>query len=374
MPAFSDPLDLIRQLSLVKVPPRFPDRARATLWAQLDLALPGGMKDRVALHIIEQAEAAGELRAGGVVLESSSGTLAEGLARVGCLKGYRVIIVTDPRMDPMTRHKLLALGAELDIVEHYAEPGGWQLSRLRRLKERLDSDPGAFWTQQYDNPGNLGSYAHLGGKLVEMLGSRIGALVAGVGSGGSLCGTAAALRPFVPDLRVIAVDAVGSVLFNQPDLPRLQSGHSNSIVPGNIHYSQIDEAHWLTDGEAFWGCRQLARSFGVFAGGSSGAAWIVASWVAEQLDADQQVVTIFPDRGDRYHGTIYNDVFLAEKGLLDTVPPPLPKSIRYGVDIADCWSRAELPHGPETAYYTVGAPATRDIARKLGLPVAESKP
>jgi cysteine synthase A len=92
--------------------------------------------------------------------------MAEGLARVGLLKGYRVIIVTDPRLDEMTAAKLRALGAELEIVDVYDPQGGWQSSRLRRLRQVLDSVPGAFWSCQYDNPGNAAAYRRLGGELV----------------------------------------------------------------------------------------------------------------------------------------------------------------------------------------------------------------
>src|SRR6202012_2168408 len=99
-------------------------------------------------------EAAGLLKPGGVIVESSSGTMAEGLARAGALKGYRVIIVTDPRIDALTSAKLRSLGAELEIVDSYEAVGGWQSSRLRRLQEILAAVPGGFWTRQYDNPGN----------------------------------------------------------------------------------------------------------------------------------------------------------------------------------------------------------------------------
>lgn len=367
MRAYPSILDLIRETRVVGIPPRFPDRARARLWAQLDLALPGGMKDRVALGIIEEAEADGRLQPGGVILESSSGTMAEGLARVGGLKGYRVIIVTDPRIDELTQAKLNALGAELEIVDHYDPQGGWQASRLRRLKEMVDAVPGAFWSCQYDNPANRGAYAHVGRDLVQALGSKIHALVGSVGSGGSLCGVGASLREQVPGLEIVAVDAVGSVLFHQPDKKRLQSGHGNSIVPGNIRYELIDEVHWVADGEAFHACRELARRGGVFGGGSTGAAWIVASWIAQQAEPDQEVVVILPDRGDRYYRTIYSDAYLEEHGLTGEVAADAPVEIEYGREVASRWSRARLPRGGRVPYFTPGARTTVEITRELGL-------
>lgn len=367
MRAYPSILELVRETRMVALSPRFPERARARLWAQLDLALPGGMKDRVALGIIEEAEADGRLQPGGVILESSSGTMAEGLARVGGLKGYRVVIVTDPRIDELTRAKLDALGAELEIVDHYDPRGGWQASRLRRLKEMVDAIPGAFWACQYDNPANRRAYAQVGRDLAQALGPKIHALVGSVGSGGSLCGVGASLREQVPDLEIVAVDAVGSVLFHQPDRKRLQSGHGNSIVPGNIRYELIDEVHWVADGEAFLACRELARRSGIFGGGSTGAAWIVASWVAQQAEPGEGVVVILPDRGDRYYRTIYSDAYLEEHGLTGQVAAGDPVEIEYGREVASRWSRARLPRDGRVPYFTPGARTTVEITRELGL-------
>jgi S-sulfo-L-cysteine synthase (3-phospho-L-serine-dependent) len=369
---FDSPLDLIRESSVVRIPPREASRAGAQLWAQLELGLPGGMKDRVALHMIEDAEARGELHPGDVIVESSSGTMAEGLARVAAVKGYRLIIVSDPRLDEMTRAKLQALGAELEIVETYDPVGGWQRPRLERLRQVMERWPRACWVKQYESPSNPAAYADVARAMVESLGPNIAALVGTVGSGGSLCGTARCLRRLLPRLKVVAVDAVGSVLFHQPNRTRLQGGHGNSVVPGNLDYRAIDEVHWVADGEAFGACRELARRTGIFAGGSSGAAYLVASWVAAQSGEEDHVVAIFPDRGDRYHGTIYSREFLAERGLADAVAGPEPQRIRYGVDVAESWSHADLPHG-QAPYHAADVRTTREIAEELGLLPVEAR-
>jgi cysteine synthase A len=233
----------------------------------------------------------------------------------------------------------------------------------------LTRNPGAFWPRQYDTPSNPGAYGdHMVTELVETLGSRIAALVGTVGSGGSLTGTAAALRKHLPDVRVVAVDAVGSVQFHQPNLPRLQSGHSNSIIAGNINYSVISEAHWLADGEVFNACHELARREGIFAGGSSGAAYTVASWVAEQYGPDKSVVCIFPDRGDRYGETIYSEKYLAQHELIGIEAAAQPERIRYGVDVARRWSWAPLPHDGSAPYHADDAGKSSDLTRALGLP------
>ncbi len=366
-------LDLMKDTPLVSLKGRARSRPRARLWAKLELAMPGQMKDRVALRAIEDAEAKGILQPGGLVVESSSGTLAEGLARVGAVKGYRVVIVTDPRIDEPTAAKLRALGAELEVVSNdsYDPVGGWQISRLRRLQEVLDQNPGAFWPRQYDTPSNPAAYSsQMADELVSELDSNIAAVVAAVGSGGSLCGTAAGLRQRMPGIRIVAVDAVGSVQFSQPNKHRLQSGHGNSIIPGNINYKVIDEVHWISDGEAFTACRELARREGIYAGGSSGAAYVVSSWMAERFGPDQNVVAIFPDRGDRYATTIYSDSFLAERGLnpIRDEADDEPRKIKYGVDVADRWSWAELPHDGQLPYHASDVKTSMQLTRELGLP------
>lgn len=364
----SSVLELMRDSPLVALRGRTVARPRARLWAKLDLALPGALKDRVALRMIESAEAAGVLKPGATIAESSSGTMAEGLARVGALKGYQVIIVTDPRIDPVSRAKLKALGAVLEVVEDFHPVGGWQRSRLERLRRVLEANPGAFWPQQYDSPDNAGAYERgMAEELLEDLGDRLGVLVATVGSGGSLCGTARRLRRELPNLRVVAVDAVGSALFNQPDRRRLQSGHGNSIVPGNIDYRVIDEVHWVSDGEAFNACRELAGREGIFGGGSAGAAYVVSSWIAETVGENLDVVVILPDRGDRYFETIYSDEYFSQHGLTGGEAASSPRSIRYGIDVADCWSRAELPHLGQVPYHAPEVRRTADLTRELGL-------
>ena len=361
-------LELMKESPLVALHGRSAESLRDRLWAKLELSLPGAMKDRVALRMVEDAEAAGVLAPGGTIVESSSGTLAEGLARVGALKGYRVIIVTDPRLDALTRAKLHALGATVEVVDSYHPTGGWQLSRLERLGQILRENPGAVWTCQYDNPSNAAAYEQeMANELLAAFGADLGALVASVGSGGSLCGTARALKRELPGLRVVAVDAVGSCLFHQPLKKRLQSGHGNNIVPGNLDYRIVDEVHWLSDGEAFTGCRELARREGIFAGGSSGAVYIVASWIAGRLGPGRQVAAILPDRGDRYCDTIYSDLFLAEHGLSEYDVPAAPQPIRYGLDTAERWSCAELPRDGSLPYHAAEAPRTIELARDLGL-------
>ena len=366
MRKFDSILDLIRSSTLLRLQPREISIERANLWAQLELQLPGGMKDRIALQTVEDAERNGDLRPGDIIVESSSGSTAEGLARVGAAKGYRVIIVSDPRIDEITKAKLLALGAELEVVDRLDPVSGWQGTRLQRLREIIEQHPRAFWACQYDNPSNPAAYDRVGEAIFQELGENVACLVGTVGTGGSLCGIGRSLRKHVPSVKIVAVDAVGSVLFNQPNGKRLQSGHGNSLLPGNVDHSLIDEVHWVSDGEAFNGCLELVRRSGVFAGGSSGAAYIVASWVAEHYEPDQHVVVILPDRGDRYYATIYSSEFMQEHNLTDEVASAYPTRIGYGADVAKSWSYAPVPHH-DPASFAGDVSTTEEFARNLGL-------
>lgn len=339
----TDVIDAIGRTPLVRL--RMP--RGAPVHAKLELANPYGMKDRVAKQAILDARGDGTLRPGGLIAESSSGTLAMGVALVGGHLGHPVHIVTDPRIDAVTRAKLESLGATLDVVPAMTG-NGWQSARLERLRTVLDANPGAFWPRQYENPANPAAYRALADEVTAAIGP-VDVLVGAVGSGGSLCGTARVLRRTNPALRVVAVDAVGSAVFGQPDVPqRLQSGIGNSLIPANVDFEVIDEVHWLSDREAFAGTLALAAEERIFAGNSSGSAYLVARWLSSELPADASVVAIFPDRGDRYAHTIYNPRYRAEHGLDDLRPPVGPRRIKP-TETADSWSWADLGHAREYA-------------------------
>ncbi|MEJ7648068.1 MAG: pyridoxal-phosphate dependent enzyme [Nakamurella sp.] len=313
----------------------------ATAYAKLELQNLFAMKDRVAREVITAALASGALRPGDPIIESSSGTMALGLALVGRSLGHAVHIVTDPRIDPVTHGKLLALGCSVHVVTAMSG-AGWQSARLELLARLLDDLPGAFWPQQYSNPDNPGAYRSLAAEVIDDLGT-VDVLVGAVGSGGSLCGTARALRAVLPDLHVVAVDCVGSMIFGQPDQPqRKQSGLGNSMQAPNVDYAVIDEVHWLSDDEAFAATRRLAAHQQLFAGNSSGSVYQVLEHLAATRPAGTRILGIFPDRGDRYVPSVH----LAQGTPLESAPlrvgPAAPQEITYGTAVSG-WSRASLP-------------------------------
>lgn len=311
-------------------------RGKGHVYAKLEMYNPFGMKDRVAKHVLLEAKRTGILRDGAPIIETSSGTMALGLALVGTYLGHEVHIVTDPRIDPITLAKLTATGCTIHRVEKMTTTG-WQGARLERLHELMALYPTAFWPRQYMNPANPRAYTTLAWELLEDL-NTVDILVAAVGSGGSLSGTAQALLAINPQLRVVAVDAVGSVIFGQPDRPhRLQGGLGNSLVPGNVNFSLIDEVHWLNDQEAYAATLELATAEKIFAGNSSGSVYAVARWLSGRVPGHTNIVAIFPDRGDRYFHTIYNEAYRKEKGVADGAFPTAPNEIFYTTPVST-WS------------------------------------
>ncbi|MEV0230706.1 cysteine synthase family protein [Nonomuraea sp. NPDC050786] len=298
----------------------------AAAYAKLELQNPFAMKDRVARQVILAARESGELAPGAPVVESSSGTMALGVALVGTALGHPVHIVTDPRIDPITLAKLRALGCQVHIVERMTAQG-WQSARLERLAELRDTLPGSFWPRQYSNPDNPRAYRSLAAELIADLG-HVDVLVGAVGSGGSLCGTARALRESLPDLWTVGVDCVGSVIFGQPDLPgRLQSGLGNSLVPQNVDHAAVDEVHWLNDREAFESTLALAAEQQIFGGNTSGSVYRVLRHLAAAEPPGTRIVAIMPDRGDRYASTVYDETHWLEKELHDLPAAAAPVEV-----------------------------------------------
>ncbi|WP_055533382.1 pyridoxal-phosphate dependent enzyme [Streptomyces graminilatus] len=307
------------------------------VYAKLELQNLFAMKDRVARNIVLEARRLGTLRPDAPVVESSSGTMALGVALVGRSLGHEVHIVTDPRIDPVTLAKLRALGCHVHVVEAMTSHG-WQSARLERLAELMADLPGAFWPQQYTNPDNPGAYRDLARELLDDLG-HIDALVGAVGSGGSLCGTGRALRESLPAVRVVGVDCVGSALFGQPDIPqRLQSGLGNSLLPKNLDRSLVDEVHWLNDHEAFAATRELAREQQIFGGNTSGSVYRVLGDLARRAEPGSRIVGILPDRGDRYADTVYSDEHWADHDLREVPAAARPAVVPAGTTVTT-WSR-----------------------------------
>ncbi|MEV6868782.1 PLP-dependent cysteine synthase family protein [Streptosporangium subroseum] len=326
-PGNPSPADLVGNTPVLWVPELWTGGERG-FWAKLEGYNPGGIKDRPALHMIEQARLRGELKPGRAVIESTSGTLGLGLALAGVVYHHPVILVSDPGMEPLIHRLLRAYGAQVETVTTPHPTGGWQQARRRRVHELLAEHPGAYCPDQYGNPDNVSAYAGLAQELLDQL-DRLDILVCSVGTGGHSAGVFRALCRRWPALRLVGVDTVGSTIFGQPARPRLMRGLGSSIHPRNVAYGAFSEVHWVAPGEAVWGCRRLATGRYATGGWSVGAVALVASWLARSEPAGTQIGAIFPDGPERYFDTIYNDAYCAEHGLLEAKPEPEPDEITH---------------------------------------------
>jgi S-sulfo-L-cysteine synthase (3-phospho-L-serine-dependent) len=297
------------------------------------------MKLLPARHMIEMAEAAGLLRPGGTVIETSSGTLGLGLAIVCRLRGYRLIIVGDPVIDRKLRSQLELLGATVELVDNADQPGGIQRARLVRVEELCQDFPGSYVPGQYDNPENPAAYAPVADLICSALGS-VDCLIGAVGSGGSTGGTAKAIRQREGDVRLLGVDSHASVIFGRPDGPRLLRGLGSSIRPLNVTYNAYDEVHWVTPEEAFHATRELYRTHGLFMGPTSGAAYLVGKWWARANQGGKAII-LLPDEGYRYQDSVYDDDWLRAHHMLRAGQAQSPTVVSHPGDAGTSWSKID---------------------------------
>lgn len=295
------------------------------LWAKLEHLNPSGsVKDRMARHIVEDAERRGVLAPGGTIVENSSGNTGAALAMIAAVKGYRCIITMPDKMSAEKRRLMESLGAQVVVTptDVPADSPQSYYSVARRLASEI---PGAFYPDQYNNPVNIEAhYQSTGPEIWAQMEGRIDAVVAGIGTGGTLSGVGRFLKEKDPSIQVVAVDPKGSVFYEhwrsgslvRPHLYKVE-GIGEDYVVEAVDFSIIDDMIQTEDGPAFHMARRLAREEGIFAGGSSGSAvWGALRW-AEQFQEPRDVVVILPDSGTRYLSKLYDDAWLRDAGHLD---------------------------------------------------------
>jgi cysteine synthase len=320
----------------------------AGFWAKLEGFNPGGIKDRAALHMIRRARARGDLKPGGTIVESTSGTLGLGLALAGIILDHPVALVADPGLEPLMRQLLCAYGVGLEIVTEPHPVGGWQEARRQRVHELMAVLPDSYCPDQYHNPDNADGYAGLAHELLGQF-PRIDVLVCAVGTGGHSAGIYQVLRRHFPGLRLVGVDATGSTIFGQPARSRLMRGLGSSIHPRNVAYECFSEVHWVNAAEAVWGCRRLAAHHFVSGGWSTGAVALVARWLAVTLPSDQCIVAMFPDGPWRYWNTVYDDGYCDEHTLLGKAPADTPDELDHPAEReVTRWTRCTTVTDPLT--------------------------
>ena len=277
-------------------------RLEAVILAKLERCNPAGSaKDRVALEMLRQAEASGVLQPGGTVIEPTSGNTGIGLAAMAIAKGYRVILTMPATMSAERRALLKAYGAELVLVTE-----GGMAGAVAKAEELAREIPGSFIPGQFDNPANPAAhYKTTGPEIWRDTEGHVDIFVADVGTGGTISGTGRYLKEQNPHIRIVAVEPASSPLLSQGHAgPHGLQGIGANFVPGNYDAKVVDEILTVTDEDAYRTGRLLARTEGIMAGITSGA----ALWAADELarrpeNRGKTIVALLPDDGGRYLST-----------------------------------------------------------------------
>lgn len=299
---------------LVRLKRVFPDIS-FRFFAKMEALNPGGsMKDRAANNMISRAIASGAIREGTVIVESSSGNMGIGLAQACRFYGLKFICVVDPKTTPQNVRLLDIYGATVDMV---AKPdpvsGEFLVARLNRVRELMEIHVNAFWPNQYANPNNAAAHYATMDEIVAELEGYPDYLFCAVSTCGTLRGCSMYLRERNVPTTIVAVDAVGSIIFGGPAGKRLIPGHGAAVRPGLYAPDMADDAVLVSDPECVAGCRLLAGTEGILAGGSAGAVIAAVSRTKKSFKGDSTCVAILADRGERYLDTIYSDTWVTDK-------------------------------------------------------------
>ena len=298
----------------------------ATVYAKLEAFNPGlSAKDRIALHIIERAELMGKLGPGGTVVDATSGNTGFSLAMVCAIKGYRCVLTVTSKISEDKLNNLRAMGAEVILCPKDAKPNDPN-SYYRRAEQLAKEIPGAFYANQNFNMDNSDAhYFSTGPEIWDETNGRVTWIIGSASTGGTLCGSARYLKEQNPNLKVVAVDAYGSVLkkyhetgvYDENEIYSYRiEGTGKNIIPGNIDFELIDRFVKVTDRDSAFQARTLARKEGILAGYSSGATLQCLHQIKNELTPDDVVVLIFADHGSKYVSKIFNDEWMRNEGFL----------------------------------------------------------
>ena len=287
------------------------------------LNFAGSIKLKPATEMVEAAELDGALFPESTLVESSSGNLGVALSMVAASKGYRFLCVTDSRCNPTTRRMMEALGAQVHTITTPSEKGGFLGARIDFIRALCAADNRYVWLNQYANPNNWMAHYNTTAPAIVREFPRLDVLFAGAGTTGTLMGCARYLRQWHPHVRVVAVDAVGSVTFGGTPARRMIPGLGTSVRPPLLDESYVDEVVLVEELDAIRACHRLARR-GFLFGGSTGTVISGAlRWLAENDGSHLTAVAIAPDFGERYLDTIYCDEWLNKHFANETFGPHL---------------------------------------------------
>jgi cystathionine beta-synthase len=300
---------------------------KGTILAKVETTNPGNsVKDRMAVKMIEDAEKAGIIKPGGIIIEGTSGNTGMGLALACIIKGYKLICVLNDKQSKEKMDILRAVGAEVVVCPTAVEPSDPRsyYSVSRRLAEET---PNSWYVNQYDNLSNRQAhYESTGPEIWEQTDGKITHFVVGVGTGGTISGVGKYLKEKNPNIKIWGIDTYGSVfkkyketgIFDENEIyPYITEGIGEDILPKNVDFDIIDHFEKVTDKDAAVYTRKLAREEGIFVGNSAGSAIKGLLQMQEELTDDSVVVVLFHDHGSRYVGKIFNDDWMRERGFLE---------------------------------------------------------
>jgi cystathionine beta-synthase len=332
---------------------------RATVVAKLEAFNPGGsVKDRIAIAIVDEAEAKGLLRPGGTIVEATSGNTGTGLAMVAAVRGYRSVLCMPDKVSREKINLLKSFGAEVVITPTSVPPDSPE-SYYEMAKRIVRETPGAYLANQYYNPTNPEAhFRSTGPEIWRQTAGKVDYFVAGLGTGGTISGTARYLKQQNPKIQVVGADPIGSILKEYfdtkkviPPRPYKVEGIGEDFFPGTLDFSTIDEIIAVSDSQSLNLARRLAREEGILAGGSAGTALYAALQVARRAKPDQLVVVLIPDTGERYLSKVHSDEWMRDNHLLDS------SAVTVGEIL-----RGKGNHVPAIVTVTYDEPASRALA------------
>jgi cystathionine beta-synthase len=298
----------------------------ALVLAKVETFNPGNsIKDRMALKMIEDAEKDGRLKPGGTIIEGTSGNTGMGLAIAAIMKGYKCIFTSTDKQSKEKFDALRALGAEVIVCPTDVDPEDPR--SYYSVSSRLEKEtPNSWKPNQYDNPSNAQAhYESTGPEIWDQTDGKITHLVVGVGTGGTISGTARFLKEKNPDIQVLGIDTYGSIFkkyketgeFDKNEIySYVTEGIGEDFLPENVDFNLIDHFEKVTDKDAAIYTRKIAKEEGIFAGNSAGSAMAGVIQMKDRFKEGDVVVVIFHDHGTRYLGKMFNDEWMKSKGWL----------------------------------------------------------